>query len=215
MEDRGVLALPLRNVGADGEATVVLTHPAELEVVVDEEGWAAAPFAPGDTVDLPDAGAHVATGHGTVLTGTLPAGHGTDVFVDLFATAAFSGTATARLALASEGADYLNAPYNVGDSDETGFLAHDFAVSATRAYVPTEEPEPGDSGTPADSGTPSGDDGGGSDSGGPDATPDSEVEVDPDGGSKDSGGCATAPVLPGLVWLGGLLAVGRRRSWGG
>lgn len=212
MEDRGVLALPLRNVGADGEATVVLTHPAELEVVVDEEGWAAAPFAPGDTLDLPDAVTHVATGHGTVLTGPLPSGHATDLFVDLFAAAAFSGTATVRLALVSEGADYLNAPYTTGDSDETGFLAHDFAVSATRAYVPTEEPEPGDSGSPADSGTPAGDDGGGSDSGGPDATPGGEVEVDPDGGSKDAGGCASAPVLPGLVWLGGLLAVGRRRG---
>jgi hypothetical protein len=215
MEDQGVLALPLRNVGADGEATVVLTHPAELVVVVDEEGWAAVPFAPGDALDLPDAGAHVATGHGTVLTGALSAGHATDLFVELQASAAFSGTATVRLALASDGADYLNAPYNVGDSDETGFLAYDFAVSATRAYVPTEEPEPVDSGTPADSGTPSGDDGDGAgDSAVPEDGPDEGNTVEAGDGAKGSGGCAAAPVLPGLVWLGGLLAVARRRRAG-
>ncbi len=211
MDDAGWLSLAVRNVGAEGEATLVLTHPAAMVVQTEDSGWTATAFGPGDTVVLPDAGAHTATGHGTVVTGPLAAGHATDLDLHAHATAPFSGTATVRLALASAGADYLNAPYDAGSDDETGFLAHSFSVSATEAWE-----APADTGGPDDSGRPGSDDGTAGDSGRPDADPaPAEDPADGDAPADKDGGCATAGAgAPGLALLLALGVVLRRRRDG-
>jgi hypothetical protein len=103
--------------------------------------------------------------------------------------------ATARVAVVSDGADYLNAPYDTGSQDSSGFLALSFQVRVTDTTVDTGWPDtgsPGDSDQPDDS----------------DTAPEDTGRLDP--GGCGCGGGAGAGGLLVLLALGSLVC--RRRS---
>ena len=196
----GSWSLNLENRGAVGQATVVLTHDAKVQIQPENSNWTATPFVYGESVVLPDAGAWTATSAGTLLVGTLPEHSQRTVGLTLRATQAGDYPFTARLVLSSEGADYLNAPYASGSADPTGFLAHDATWSFDQAWVDTG---------PMDSDT------------GDSTVPDSDPQDDPhpvdsgeDSGSETQGGCGGCGGTGGggaLVVLGGLALLLRRR----
>jgi MYXO-CTERM domain-containing protein len=214
------MGLDIASVAAEGVGVVLLTHPAALEVISEDADWTAAPFSRGDPLELPDAGAHTAESAGTLLTGPLPERTTFTLPLTLRAHAILDDTVTARLVATSDGADYLNAPYNEGRQDETGFLAWTFSATATEAWEAPSDTDPPDSG---------------GDDGGEDSEP-QPLDTDPpaadtappgDGGGHNSGGggeedpgtksCASgggAPAAPGalLLALVGILAPRRRRS---
>lgn len=199
VDGTATLDLQLANQGALGEAVLVLGHDHTVEVVGAPTGWTVEPFIDGDRLELVDAGSVTVDGPGTLVRGALDQHQARTLSLELAGRALGSSTASARLVLASAGADYLNAPYDEGESDLTGFLAYRFDVQVT-------ELAPDDTG---------GSDSGGSDSGSSDGgalAQDDEVDED-DGGAK--GGCSTTPDTASL-WGVALvsLAYRRRRSRG-
>jgi len=198
LDGETTVGIDLTNVGDPGDGVVVLTHPQVLAITVDDStGWTATAFGPGDRIVLPDAGAHIAVGSGTLLAGPLTT-HATVTLPTRWrASEDGAGTVTVRLVASSAGADYLNAPYNSGIDDETGFLAYSSAVSYTAA-----EPDSGDSGDSGDTG-PSGHD--------TDAPTDSGTPGESSDDSGDKGGCTTVTGAPGLGLLVGMGVVARRR----
>ncbi len=136
----GQLVFDLDNLGADGTATLVLTHPSDLEIVgAEDEAWTVRAALPGELVELPDAGSHLAAMAISVVSGPLPADASTRVVLDVRAHATGSRQITARLVATSPGAEaWLNAPYDQGSSDETGFLAWRSWVDVERAVPPAE-----------------------------------------------------------------------------
>lgn len=124
------LALRLGNAAAAGEATALLLHGDGLSVegLSGAAGWTATPFSVGETISLPDAGAHVATRAGTLLEGPLAAATQDSLGVVLAGRVLGEHALSVRLIATSAGSDYLNAPYAEGEADETGFLAHAFTM---------------------------------------------------------------------------------------
>ncbi len=211
IDGEGRVSLTLENVGAAGQATVLLQHD-ESVVVVDAGGWTVTPWAPGDALVLPDAGDHTATGHGTLLTAPLAAE--SDLALDIVVrTMALGATeASVRLVMASDGAAYLNAPYQSGEPDETGFLAWTIEIDAVGIWVdegggdsgevdsaepepdPDPDPEPHDSAVPDD------------------VVDDGSDPVDGGGDGGKDGGCSTGALpITAMSWIGVLGLVSRRR----
>ena len=209
IDGEGVLSIDIDNPGDPGEVWLVLEHPeafdvARVEDLNTDQRWTLERFDGGSTVELPDAGAlelpdgvRVAVAHG-------PVGQHASASLQLTLRGREVGSwdASARVAMVSDGADYLNAPYDVGDPDSTGFLALGFQVRVTDASadtgwedtgLATDSDEPGDS-TPAEDTGPVGDTG-----------------ADEPGGCGCGGGAAGG----GLLGLLGLGLVVRRRSGGG
>lgn len=194
VDREATLALDVENVGAAGSATLVLYHGPEVELSA-EGGWTATPFGAADELDLPDAGRVVAGAAGTLVRGELAA-HATPA-LPLRAVGRSLGTTTAsvRLSLASTGASWLNAPYDAGTADPTGFLAYGFAIRVTA--VATVDPEVGpdggeDGGAPDDGVDGDGDaasDVGGDDGSGAEVPADADAGLDaaPDGPASDDG----------------------------
>lgn len=204
------MGLDVFSVAAEGEAVVVLEHPdgvmAELDADTLALGWESTRLSPGDAVVLPDAGEHTATTTTTVLSGPLPARTTLSVGVVWTALEDTAGDYTARLVAVSEGADYLNAPYDAGVPDGTGFLAYSGSLSAT--YLPPVD----DTAAPVDSGDPVSPEP--SDSGTVDTeAPTTEDPAQTESPGSDKGGCSTVfgGVATGWGALAGLWAVGRRR----
>lgn len=204
----GVVTLPLvvGSRAAGGDATVLVVHGDGLSVPAGPAGWSATSLHAGDTVTLPDAGAHTLAAAATLLAGPLPEGGSTSVLVELRGEAVGVVDATVRLVATSAGVDYLNAPYNSGVTDETGFLAETVQLDVRSVY----EAPAGDTG--------SGDGADGADGGG-DGAPDGDTgEGQGESAgipSESGGGCAAAPLPGGAVAaLLPLLAVWRRRREG-
>jgi MYXO-CTERM domain-containing protein len=233
VDREATLALELENAGAAGAATLVLYHGPEVELSVDSAGtgWTARPFAAADELELPDAGRVAAGGTGTLLQGPLGEHELRTLPVQTVGRSVGTAAASVRLTLASSGAIYLNAPYDTGTADPTGFLAHRFAfrVTAVPVVPPDGGPDADDGGTAdadadadapaeADAGLdlPPLDDGPGvdvpaeTDADG-DAAPDVPSDGDDDGGC----GCRTprSPGAPAATWLpAGLAALWLWRS---
>ena len=196
LDGSAAVGIDLANVAAEGTGTIVLTHAAALTIEPGADapaGWTATPFSPGDTIVLPDAGSHPAVGHGTILTGPLAARSSFTLSTVWTAAADGESDVTVRLVATSDGADYLNAPYNTGSNDETGFLALSSHITFTAADPGSEDTaEPDDTAEPEDTGH------------GPlkPGTP----------GDPGKGGCSAVGTLS-TSWLTGLLLLGwRRRS---
>lgn len=147
----GSWSFNVENRGAEGEATVLLFHPESVRISP-PSGWQLQPFAPGEAITLPDAGDWTATASGSVLTGTLPAHSRRTLSVDLRSSQAGEQPFSLRLALASAGADYLNAPYQDGGSDPSGYLALEstwtFSEADTGLGDSVETGAPGETGAP-------------------------------------------------------------------
>jgi len=217
------MGLAITSAAAEGEGFVVLTHDPELELLSSDPDWTAEPFSPGDALALPDAGALVASVSGTVLTGPLPARATFSLALTVRAHALLDGEVTARLVAVSEGADYLNAPYDAGDADETGFLAWTFPVITTDTWTPSDTGlDTGDTSDTAlstgDTADTSADTDASDDSGGAGDGPGSDTDTghshDPviDGAPEEKGcGCASGPALPAGVPTALLLLVGLAR----
>lgn len=142
------LGLQLSSPGAAGDATLVLFHGDGL-VFDDAQGWQRSPFSAGDSLDLPDAGTIQADAPGTLVTGSLDAHETRSLVLSLRGQALGNTDVSARLVVASAGADYLNAPYNAGSEDPSGFLAWDFAVDVTgTAAAPIDTADTGLGETP-------------------------------------------------------------------
>lgn len=133
--------LEIDSVAAAGQATLLLLHGDGFEVLSAGD-WQVERFQAGETLDLPDVGTWTATEPGTRITGSLPADDDLDLTLRLAGRAEGRAPVTLRLAAASDGAEYLNSPYDEGTEDATGFLAWT-AVVDVRAV---------DDGTGSDSG---------------------------------------------------------------
>lgn len=201
LDGLGVLDVVLANVGADGDGFLLLSH-GEGFAVTDAGDWDVLPYGPGDVLTLPDAGEVTMTGSGTLLSGDLDSHRTVALALSLAGLSEGSWPITARLVASSEGADYLNAPYNDGTSDETGFLALSATITVT-AVAPEDTGDPVvDSGDPIDSGEPEDTGDPVADSGDPVTPPEAE---EPEGcGCEAVSGSAAG-------WLVGVLLVGWRR----
>ncbi|MCP4806262.1 MAG: S8 family serine peptidase [Proteobacteria bacterium] len=175
VDQAGDLELVFRNVGAAGQGTFLLFHGGEVEL-------GGEPFAAGDVLDLPDAGAWTATAPGTridVAVDAHEAGfHGVEVLGGELGT----WPVTARWVVASDGADYLNAPYSGGDPDPTGFLAYSFEAEVTAVF-------PTDSGTDSPTESPT------------DSPMDSEPSERRPPGEKPPAGCGCGSTSAGHGWV--------------
>jgi len=181
-----------------------------VAVAAAPDRWTATAYAAGDAVTLPDAGRHVLSQAATVLSGPVAADTSAAVVVDLVGRVQGAHGATLRLVATSAGADWLNAPYDTGATDETGFLALDLDLDVT---------EVADTGT---DGTDGSDDSGGTD--GTDGTDDGvglDTADDTGAAAADSTedpagcGCVTGGAAPGalaLLPLVSLLVGARRRQ---
>lgn len=197
VDGRGDLALSIDSRAAAGAATVLLVHGGAVAVADLPDGWSATEHAAGDTVTLPDAGDHTLSRGASVLTGPLPADDTAAVVVTLSGRAVGAVEATLRLAATSPGADYLSAPYNTGNPDETGFLAE----TVTLDVRAVDDQPVGDTGADGTDGSDGSD---GSDGG---------VSAGAGDPGETKGGCQAAPTGAGLVLAGlGLLAAARRQS---
>ena len=202
-EGHTTVGIDLSNVAEAGTAAVVLTHGAGLHIELGLDApadWSVTRFAPGDRIELPDAGSHIAEGTGTVLSGSLPAHTAWTLSTVWSAVEDGESDVTVRLVATSPGADWLNAPYNTGTKDETGFLAE-----STHASWRAADPEGG-----TDTGEEPFEDGDSA----PDPGSDDTATMGPGGGTgaKGQGGCA---VTVGGGWaavLLSLLGVACRRS---
>lgn len=141
VDTTATLELSLENPGALGTGYIVLTHPPGF-TVTDAGDWSVTTFVSGDTLNLPDAGTLTATTSGTLLINTLNAHESTTLSLQLSGAELGSWPTTARLVAASTGADYLNAPYDEGTLDATGFLAWNFTVEVTAVAAHDSEPPP-------------------------------------------------------------------------
>ena len=194
----GTLDLVVESPGAAGTGSLLLAHGAGLSVeAVDADGWRITPYAPGDTLSLPDAGTVTMTGTGSLLTGPLEAHRTLTLRLTLAGHAVGTWPASVRLSAASLGADYLNTPYDAGSSDETGFLALPLSLQVV-GVVDTPE----DTSAPEDTAADSGD---GGDSPARDTDEDDTPDLHPD--EAEPSGCAcTASPRPSLGGAWGLLA---------
>ncbi len=197
IDGEGSATIDIDNAADPGEAWLVLEHPEAVAVAealdtTTDQAWIVTRHGPGETVELPDAGpVEVPDGtRFTVVHG--PIGEHASASLELTLRGRELGTwqVSARVAMVSEGADYLNAPYDTGSADSTGFLATGFEVRVTDVTMDTGQ---SDTGLPDDSATP------------PEDT-----------GQPDPGGCGCG----GGVGAGGSLAllalglVSRRRQSG-
>ncbi len=199
IDGEGTLSIGLDNAGDPGEAWLVLEHPDAFDVArvrdaASGETWELTRFEPGDAPELPDAGgsevpdgARLAVAHG-------PVGEHASAALQLTLRGREVGSwdASARIAMVSDGADYLNAPYDTGGLDSTGFLALGFQVRVTEISADTglsDTAPPPDTEEPVDSDPPT------------------------DTGVFDPGGCGCGGGGPAGLWLllMGLGFVRRRR----
>ncbi|MFT5680034.1 MAG: subtilisin family serine protease [Myxococcota bacterium] len=201
LDGLGVLDVVLSNVGADGTGYLLIAH-GEGFAITDAGDWDVLPYAAGDVLTLPDADTATMTGTGTLLTGDLLSHRTTALALNLSGLSKGSWPITARLTAVSDGAGYLNAPYDTGTTDETGFLALSATITVT-ALAPEDTGEPADSGDPVDSGEPVDTGELVVDSGEPTTPP--EVEEEPQGCGCDAVSGSAAG------WLVGVLLVGWRR----
>lgn len=209
IDENGVLELVIESPAAAGEGLALLRHGGLVSVRgLSEPAWSVEPFAAGDTLDLPDAGPTTMTAAGALLRGPLDAHRTLLLRVELAGRALGEGEASLRLIATSAGAAYLNAPYDTGVEDETGFLALTVPLAVTALAPPDDTAAPSDGGDPTDTG-PSGADGAGGDGAAVDEAPSADpTEGDP---AKGSGGCASTGGPAGLsVALIGLAYVGLR-----
>lgn len=196
--------LGFENVGAAGLACWVLSHPDAIELVAVQDVqtgacWDLQTVGPGQTLELPDAGA-VSPAQGQLSMACAPVdAHIVDAPVaHLRGRQMGTWDVQSRLVLTSDGADYLNSPYSAGSGDASGFLAWGASLQVSALSAEDSDPcGPADSGTgdtfawpgdsdPPDTGAPAGAD-----------------------GAEDPGGCACAHGGGGaglLLW--GLLAAG-------
>ncbi len=208
VDGRPELALTLSDVGAEGEGYLLLGH-GEGIVIEDAEDWVITPYSAGDVLELPDAGSVTMTGTGTLLTGALAAHSQQALSLTLAGKVKGAWPVTVRLVVSSAGADYLNAPYDEGSSDETGFLA--YGLSATVTAIAEDKETPEDTAAPADTASPAEDTASSEeDTGAPADTAASEEPPEVSGC-----GCASDSRSRGS-WLGGLWVLAlvglRRRS---
>lgn len=125
--------LVLRNVGYEGTAHVLWLHDNAVRVEGASDGFTAENFAAGDRVELPDKGEWLATVGGTLVTGAVDEHQTLTLELDVLGREVGTHDTTVRVAMSSVGADYLNAPYDEGSSDKSGFLAYSVEVEVLEA----------------------------------------------------------------------------------
>lgn len=185
---RGDWTLRPSNVGAEASrAVLLLFYPEGLEL---RDSPALTRFEAGETLELPDAGSWTATAPGSLLELELSEHESEVESLVWIGRELGEHSVQTRLVLASEGADYLNAPYREGSTDPTGFLAWSSTLTVT------EVAEPADS--PADSGLDS-------------APRDSEGGHDTGPGEELPGGCACSTGSSSSLGWGLLMLLGLTR----
>ena len=188
VDSTGSLELEVLNVGAAGDGWVWIEHGPGVSVTdVDLEGWSVATYGPGDPVYLPDAGEVEVVGSGALAGGPLPEHGVATVRLGLRGEQVGADPATVRVVATSGGAAYLNAPYDDGEADGTGFLALPVTLEVTAA---ASDADTGD--TAADTDT---------------------AALDTGGAAAQPGcGCASGPAAPGMALVWALAGWRRRRG---
>lgn len=196
--DEATLDIPLENVGDDGVAHIVLTHPDGVRVFADAPGWTAETTPAGTGFELPDTDETTLSVAVSRLTGPVDAHSTPSIPTRWVADQSVSGTATLRVLFIADAGHFLGAPTESDDSDETGHPAYRMALDATATDRPTDTDAPHDSASPD---TPTDDDS---------AAPKTETATSDD--PADKSGCSTLSAFPGLAAaLVGLVAVFSRR----
>ncbi|MCB9761428.1 MAG: S8 family serine peptidase [Alphaproteobacteria bacterium] len=144
-DGEGTLGLQVGNPGAEGQGLLLIFHDPALELTP-LEGWTGTTLGPGARFTLPDAGTITLADTATILDGTLARHSAETLVVRVRGLAEGSFPMQVRLVASSAGADYLNAPYDQGEADPTGFLAWTVDVRVTEAWG-----EPVDTSPPSDS----------------------------------------------------------------
>ncbi len=193
---RAQMTLVFDNVAAAGAGILVIEHGDGLGITGSQglDDWGQTTVQAGESLTLPDAGAVSAVRRTTVLSGPLAARAEHRLDLSWVGREVGEHPVTVRLIAQSDGVDYLNAPYDAGLEDGTGFLAWSFVIVVDEAAPEQDSAAPSDSGAIDDTGP-----GGG------------EAELDP---AEPGGcGCTAAPVAaPLLALVPLLLAAGRRRT---
>ncbi len=193
IDGEGELLMDLDNVGDPGEGWLVVEHPAAFDIArvqdrADDRAWVLETREAGERIELPDAGAFTVPEGTRISVAHGPVGSHASAALRLVLRGREVGSwdASARVAMVSEGADYLSAPYDQGAQDSTGYLAHGFQVRVTSVSGDTGLLDTGDSGEAGDG-------------------PSDTVEEKP-------GGCGCGGGAPAGMWLALLgLGVARRR----
>jgi uncharacterized protein (TIGR03382 family) len=171
----------------------VVEHPAAFDIArvqdrADDRAWVLETREAGERIELPDAGAFTVPEGTRISVAHGPVGSHASAALRLVLRGREVGSwdASARVAMVSEGADYLSAPYDQGAQDSAGYLAHGFQVRVTGVSGDTGLMDTGDSGEVGD---------------GPGDT-----------GEEKPGGCGCGGGAPAGMWLALLgLGVARRR----
>lgn len=145
VDGEGELVVELENVGDPGTAHVVIVRDEEVDLAAGSlpSGWTVQRFDAGASLTLPDAGAVTLARPATVLTGPMAAHAEAEVVLLARGRATGSYGLTVRTTLESDGADYLNAPYDAGVDDGTGFLGTAVNVTVTAVSEDTGDPDTG------------------------------------------------------------------------
>ncbi len=229
VDGEATLDLVLVNAAAEGDGCLVLTHPEALEFAAALEPggqcWERTSVGPGEPIELLGAGeVTIDADRLTRFCGPVPAHGATLLELVVRGRAVGSWWTSVRLALTSEGADYLNAPYAEGEADPTGFLAWPAVVTVQQTTAAQDDPcapEPDDDDAVDDDDSATDDD----DS----ATDDDDLTIDDDDDAVDDDsvigddgpGCDCAAAggrpssLPGALGLVVLIGIRRRRRSGG
>jgi hypothetical protein len=143
IDGTGELVLDVDNPGWQGQAWVVLSHGDALDMVeafdrTTDQAWSLVRYQEGQAFELPDAGdVTVDQGQITVLQGVIDSHGSADLALKVRGRQAGEWVVTARVAMVSDGSDYLNSPYNRGSDDPTGFRAWEFQVRVTDVSTDT------------------------------------------------------------------------------
>lgn len=205
----------LGNAAAEGEATLVVFHEAEIEILSASAAgisWTITRYDAGDSVTLPDGdGAISLSGASlTLLSGALPAASSVTLDLEIQGARVAESEGSVRMIATSDEAAPLRSPWEEGTPDASGADAWRLAFDVKAAVV-VEDTGPVDTGSvdtgPVDSGWVDSGDGAAKDSVAPDG--------DPTGDGKGTGcACASGPddAAPlGLVAALGLALATRRR----
>ena len=155
IEGDAEIMMMVENVGAEGEVCLVLSHPESIAIdfvrdFVTDFCWTMSYAAPGESITLIDAGTVQANAQAvTVACGPVAAHSVAALKLSTRGLEMGNWTVSARIVMSSAGADYLNAPWNAGLADATGYLAWDFEwqvrALSTQSRAECEErvePEP-------------------------------------------------------------------------
>ena len=124
------------NPGAAGEAWLVVEHNQAVSLDTPLSGWSITNLTEDEEAYLPSIGEfEVSSGGLSIAHGPVSIHSDTELQLTARGLMITETLGSIRLEFTSEGADYLNAPYDSGAYDSTGFLALPFTIDVDEIYT--------------------------------------------------------------------------------